>query len=280
MKKAPIYIALDLESGESALSLARLTAPYVEGFKVGPGLYFKAGPSLVSKLKAYGKVFLDFKFFDIPSTMLLAVERAFDGGADMVTVHAQAGVKSLALLAGLEARLRAGRDFRILAVTVLTSFLREDLPPLARGHSVFSQVESLADMVIKSGLSGLVCAGSEAGHLRKRHPGAYLLVPGIRFSSPQTKATIAERGRVENSSRVAGEKSSSKTTIEDKSRVAIPPAVRGRVAIPPAWREQKRVFTPVAAMEAGANALVIGRPIYESADPARVCAQLQAELMG
>ncbi|MGH9588741.1 MAG: orotidine-5'-phosphate decarboxylase [Acidobacteriaceae bacterium] len=42
--------------------------------------------------------------------------------------------------------------------------------------------------------------------------------------------------------------------------------------------DQKRVATPAAAMEAGADYLVIGRPITQAPDPAEVAAAILAEL--
>ena len=227
MKKLPLYVALDVDDKEQALFVVKQTAPYIEGFKIGPRLLLRTGTSFITKIKPYGKVFLDLKFFDIPSTMGSAVESAFNRGADMVTVHAQAGETALKLLAGLEARLNTKRPFRILAVTVLTSLQQEHLPPLAKPYSVFSHVESLSDMVMKSGLKGIVCSGHEVTPIRKRHPSAYLLIPALR---PQS-----------------------------------------------GWQgqdDQKRVWTPQKALTAGANALVMGRSIYQSPDPAKVCAQL------
>ena len=229
MKKLPVYIALDLDEEETVLSLAREISPYVEGFKIGPRVGLKNGSSLISNLKSYGKVFLDFKFFDIPSTMLSSVQTAFDLEVDLLTVHALAGEESLKQLAELETRLKRQRDFRILAVTIITSFSNGNLPPLMQTQSLFSHVESLSDLAIRSGLSGLVCSGNEVAHLRKRYPDAYLLTPGIRFHLDSAQ-------------------------------------------------DQKRVFTPQKAIEAGASALVIGRSIYGAVDPVGACVQLQREL--
>ncbi|MDE0119874.1 MAG: orotidine-5'-phosphate decarboxylase [Bdellovibrionales bacterium] len=231
MKKLPLFVALDVDTEEKALFVARETSPYVEGFKIGPRLFLKQGPSIISKLKNQGKIFLDLKFFDIPSTMESAVQSAFDIGVDLLTVHAQAGKESLKHLAKREAKLKRKRDFKILAVTVLTSFSQRDLPPLSRTQSLLSHVESLSDMVLKSGLTGLVCSGAEVAHLRHRHPEAYLLTPGIRLTPH-----------------------------------------------PHSMQDQKRVFTPKQAIKAGSNALVIGRPVYESKDPAGVCDRLKKEL--
>ena len=233
MKKLPLYVALDVDSTSQALQLAKETAPYVEGFKVGPRLLLRSGPAFISQLKLYGKVFLDLKFFDIPSTMLSAVQSAFEQGADMVTVHAMAGTETLQQLASLSAKLTNKRPFRILSVTVLTSFQQANLPPLAKAFSLKVHVESLANMVIKSGLRGLVCSGHEVVLLRQKYPSAYLLAPGLRLKTRKANAKLYSQ-------------------------------------------DQKRVFTPQSALQAGANALVMGRPIYQAKDPAQVCAQLQA----
>ncbi|MNR38917.1 Orotidine 5'-phosphate decarboxylase [compost metagenome] len=42
--------------------------------------------------------------------------------------------------------------------------------------------------------------------------------------------------------------------------------------------DQRRVMTPRAAVEAGADYLVIGRPITQSADPAAMLTSINAEL--
>ena len=222
----PLYVALDIDGEEQALSLAHQVAPYVEGFKIGPRLLLRSGRSFISKMKVYGKVFLDFKFFDIPSSVRASVQTAWEQGADLVTVHAQVGEDSLKELADLEYRLKMKRDFRVLAVTVLTSFSQSRLPSFLKPVSIFSQVESLSDLVIRSGLSSLVCSGSEVRHLRQRHKKAYLLTPGIRLKTSQF--------------------------VDD----------------------QKRVWTPAQVLKAGASAFVMGRPIYNSKDPARVCSHL------
>ena len=42
--------------------------------------------------------------------------------------------------------------------------------------------------------------------------------------------------------------------------------------------DQRRVMTPLAAVEVGADYLVIGRPITQSSDPAAVLGAINAEL--
>ena len=45
-----------------------------------------------------------------------------------------------------------------------------------------------------------------------------------------------------------------------------------------AANDQKRILTPAQAMQAGADYLVIGRPITQAADPAAVVAEILADL--
>ncbi len=42
--------------------------------------------------------------------------------------------------------------------------------------------------------------------------------------------------------------------------------------------DQKRIMTPVDAIQAGSDYLVIGRPITQAADPASVLAEINATL--
>ena len=182
--KEKIYVALDKMKPGEALDLARWLTPYVGGFKVGPGLALSGGRDFLIKIKACGKLFLDFKFFDIPSSMYGSIWETFLIGADLVTCHAGAGGDSLRLLSGLEKKCRAfsGKsEFRILAVTILTSFDKQNLVPYQRVFSLYPQVESLAGLAIRSGITGLVCSVEEAKLLKKRYPGSWIITPGIRM---------------------------------------------------------------------------------------------------
>lgn len=63
------------------------------------------------------------------------------------------------------------------------------------------------------------------------------------------------------------------------------PEARGRLIVTPGVRpagsalgDQKRVATPAAAIEAGADQIVVGRPIVEAEDPAEAARAIQAEI--
>ena len=176
MKKLPIFIALDLDTEKQALSFVEKTQKYVQAYKIGPRLYLGSGKQLIASIKQLApeaQIFLDFKFYDIPSSTVEAVHSAFYVGADYVTVHACVGQESLSQLYQLEGRLSTERSFKILFVTVLSSFPSS----LETEQKVFS----LADMVYKTGLRGFVCSAWEARALRDKYPSAFLVTPGIRL---------------------------------------------------------------------------------------------------
>lgn len=58
---------------------------------------------------------------------------------------------------------------------------------------------------------------------------------------------------------------------EAEGRLIVTPGVRPKGA---GLGDQKRVATPKAAFEAGADHIVVGRPVYEAADPAQAAADI------
>jgi orotidine-5'-phosphate decarboxylase len=225
----PIFVALDVDTDERALELVRQTRAFVGGFKLGPRLCVRYGAQLLKEVARHGALFVDNKYFDIPSTMESAVRATFDMGASFCTVHAQAGREALSRLAEVEHELSAGRPFRILAVTVLTSFTQDGLPAVSNRMPLAEQVTSLAQLALDAGLSGLVCSPEEVESLRRKFPSAYLVAPGVRLSH------------------------------EDRG-------------------DQKRVADPLTTLNRGASALVVGRPIYQSLDPAQAAKQYYEEI--
>jgi orotidine-5'-phosphate decarboxylase len=214
----PLIVGLDVDSTADCFRIANLLSGKVGAFKIGPRLPVRYGADLISHIAKSAPVFVDNKYFDIPSTMVAAVRASFVAGATLVTVHALAGREALSELAKLEAELEKKRPFKILAVTILTSFSDQNLPAGLKGQSIDDLVPALAEEVVTSGLSGLVCSPREAAAIRKRYPDLFLVTPGVRLPD-------AESG------------------------------------------DQKRVETPQEAIKNGASALVVARPICDSANP-------------
>ncbi len=197
-----VFVALDLDDPAEAVPIAESLSGIGLGFKLGPRLILREGAALIQKIAKHGAVFVDCKHFDIPSTMEAAIRTAFDAGADYSTIHALSGPKALALMAKVELELNRVRPFRVLTVTVLTSFEKETLPVHLRGHEIDALVEALAKEARNEGLKSFVCSPLEAARLKKVIPDSYLVTPGIRPSGSsrgdqvriETPASAAKAG--------------------------------------------------------------------------------------
>ena len=178
--KNPLILALDVDTRDEALRIADELADIVGGIKLGPRLCLRYGMDFVKEVAARSPVFLDNKHFDIPSTMEAAVRASFEAGASLVTVHALSGKTALQKMAEVEKELNGVRPFKILAVTILTSWDQSSLPSSMKEKPIAEHVVALADLVKSAGLSGIVCSPHELDLLQNRD--LYLVTPGIRFS--------------------------------------------------------------------------------------------------
>lgn len=225
--RSKIIIALDLDSSDVAIALARKISPIFPFFKIGSKLFTQAGPEFVREVRRHGTVFLDLKFHDIPTIVSEAVLQAAHLGVSLLTVHASGGSEMMRL--SRERIQHLERRPRILGVTVLTS--TDSLQEFGIQRSTGEQVDLLAGLAAKSGLDGIVCSPAELPRLREKFPTPFLMVtPGIR-------ADQDEKG------------------------------------------DQKRTSSAQAALEAGADYLVIGRPVIAAPDPLKAAEKI-AELIG
>jgi orotidine-5'-phosphate decarboxylase len=230
----PVLVALDVPTEDAALGLARDLAPIVGGFKIGSQLFTSAGPEIVRRIRGLGgAVFLDLKFHDIPNTVAKAVEAAVRLDVQMLTVHTSGGLEMLR--AAEESAQESARKTNltpplVLGVTVLTSMDARALSTIGCEANVGKQVERLANLAVRAGLSGLVCSPLEITALRQLLPeDVKLVTPGIRTGTEQ---------------------------VDD----------------------QKRTLAPKEALAAGADWLVIGRPIYTAENPRRAAEEILASL--
>jgi len=192
--KNPIIVALDVDSKDDALKILDHVGDLVGGVKLGPRLVYRYGAELVTEIAEIAPVFVDNKYFDISSTMVAAVRASFDAGATLVTVHALAGSEALKELHKLELELNQIRAFKILAVTILTSWDKSSMPASFHSWSVENHVRSLTQEVYSSGLRGLVCSGHELEYLN--YPGLFKVTPGIRLSTEQVSEQSEDQKRI------------------------------------------------------------------------------------
>lgn len=172
--RSRLALALDVDSAQAALDLAKKLGPYFGVAKVGYELYAATGPRIVDQLRELDlRVFLDLKLHDIPTTVGKAARVLGRIGISYLNFHASGG----------EAMCRAGVDGLSagateeghpapvsLAVTVLTS----DPPDVGR-------LRSLSAVARDAGCAGVVCAASDIGEVRSVFPDALTMVPGIRM---------------------------------------------------------------------------------------------------
>lgn len=208
--KEKLIVALDLESVDYAKAMVKELEGLVDFFKVGLVLQLAEGAQefIEELLRAGKRVFLDYKFHDIPETVRLAVDRASKLGVHFITIHGSSKVIEAAV------RGRSG-NLKVFTVTVLTSMDEDDIKEMGYESSVEELVLFRARKALEAGCDGVISSAREAKDIKSRFGSLLVVTPGIR---------------------------------PDGSQVA----------------DQKRSMTPAQAIEAGADYLVIGRPITQS----------------
>ena len=183
-----LLVALDVDSAERALTLAKQLKGIAGGLKVGSRLFTMEGPELVRRLVDSGaRVFLDLKFHDIPNTVAQAVDAAVRTGAWMINVHASGGAAMMqaAARAAADAATAMRRPAPVLiGVTVLTSMDEAGLQSTGVTRPLFDHVVALARMTQAAGLQGVVASPHETSAIRTACGEDFAIVtPGIRGAS-------------------------------------------------------------------------------------------------
>lgn len=206
--KEKLIVALDLEDIPAARRMVSQLDGLVDFFKIGLALQLAPGAqAFIEELLRTGKrVFLDYKYNDIPETVRKAVERASALGVQFLTVNGSSKVMREA------AKGRSGK-LKLFTVTVLTSMDIDDIREMGYSdHSVAQLVLFRAKKALEAGCDGVIASGQEAKQIKELTDHLLVVTPGIRpDGSPED--------------------------------------------------DQKRKVTPAQAIEAGADYLVVGRPI-------------------
>jgi orotidine-5'-phosphate decarboxylase len=174
---APIAVALDTPSLDTAARWANLVTPHVSTVKIGLELYLRYGPEAVASVRGASNVavFLDLKLNDIPATVAGAARSVGRLRPELLTVHAVGG------MAAVRAAVEAAPDTKIVAVTVLTSLGDADLERLGVAGPVGDAVRRLAALAVEAGARGLVCSPREVAAVRTEvGPDITLITPGVR----------------------------------------------------------------------------------------------------
>ncbi|WP_444430124.1 orotidine-5'-phosphate decarboxylase [Rhodobacter capsulatus] len=225
-----LIVAMDVPNALAGLELAKQLGDSVSFYKIGLGMLTGGGLALANELKGEQgkKIFLDMKLFDIGATVEAAVRGLSRYDLDLLTVHGDPHVVTAAKQGA------AGKDLKILAVTILTSLDRADLDAaLIRDGAVADLVVERAGRAFLAGADGVIASPREAALIRALPEAAGKLIV-TRACGPRGAAL----------------------------------------------GDQKRVETPAAALQAGADHLVVGRPIWQAADPQAAAQAILREIAG
>jgi orotidine-5'-phosphate decarboxylase len=175
-----IILALDVDSQDAALALARPLRGRLRWVKLGLQLFTRHGPDIVDTFAALGfEVFLDLKLHDIPNTVASAIKSLRGRPCSLLTLHTSGGPAMLA--DANDAARDALPGATLLGVTVLTSMDSAQLAATGVGREPAEQVRLLARMAAGAGLGGFVCSPLELELLRADlGAGPLLVTPGIR----------------------------------------------------------------------------------------------------
>ncbi len=184
---ARLIVALDVGSVTAARKIVDQLEGAVSFFKIGLALQWDEGlRSFIDELlnKRGCRVFLDYKYGDIGSTLRRGIAGAADAGVNFLTIQGagDVGEKDLRLAATKRATKRdSGEQLKILLVTVLTSLDRQDLDEIGAHETLLDRVVRRAAIAHRAGLDGVIASGQEAAEIRKATGADFLIVtPGIR----------------------------------------------------------------------------------------------------
>jgi orotidine-5'-phosphate decarboxylase len=245
LARQKLILALDFDSLPPALELAQSLSSLVGIFKINIHLFTAEGPSAVAQLDKLGcGIFLDLKFHDIPNTVKGAVTSAMSlPGVQLLDVHALGGLEMMR--AAVRARNEAGSPRprheipKLLAITILTSMDTAALKAVGVAGPASKRVVQLARLAKKAGMDGVVASPQEVRAIRRACGKNFLIiVPGIR-------PAVAP-----------GSAGKRKSKSDDQARIA----------------------TPAEAIRAGADYLVIGRPITAASDPVSAAKAILEEI--
>jgi len=231
--KERIIVALDVPNLEKAGELVKTLTPHVGMFKIGLQLLMSVGaPQIVAWFKDQGygpdKIFLDGKLNDIPNTIGEAAKAIANLGVRMFNVHACSGIDGMSAAVEKNLKVSLSGDGGIVTV--------------AKGALVLA-VTVLTSFEENDG--NLTFGGPTKAKVLEYARWAKLAGCDGIICSPQELTLLRSRPEL-------------------KDMLMVTPGVR------PAWAaagDQKRVMTPGEAIKAGADYLVIGRPITKPPAP-------------
>ena len=173
-----IFLALDFNSLNKALEITEKTQDHLAGIKIGLELYSSIGLAGIKHFEKFKlPIFLDTKIFDIPNQVAKTVKIISKiKSIQYFTIHA------LGSLEMLEAAQKAasGTSLEFLAVSILTSWSKDNLEQIGITNDMKDQVKILIDLANNAKLSGVIASAQDINLVREISKDIKIFCPGIR----------------------------------------------------------------------------------------------------
>ena len=239
-----LIVALDLNNFAAIKKIVNQLKGLVNFYKVGsiPFTYF--GPKIIKFLKGEGcKVMFDLKYHDIPNTVAKACQGAIELGVDFLTLHTSGGFSMLEEAVKSALIISESKNIartKLLGITVLTSIDEAYFKDLFGDikRSLDDQVIFFAQLARSAGLDGVVASPKEVSIIRQQLGKNFLIVT----------PGIRPAADIENENN---------TVAND---------------------DQARIMTPKEAIKAGADYIVVGRPIIKASNPQEATRKIIKEI--
>lgn len=242
--KNKVIVALDVSTLKEARHFVDILYPKVKLFKVGAQLFTACGPAAVEMIaKKGGKVFLDLKFHDIPNTVF----------ASTASGIALAYVALPATYPDIEKNIREVTEAPVFMMTVHIKGGSKMLESAVKGAREKADALHIKKPLIV-GVTRLTSdedtAGTKRGVLEASRVAYKAGLDGVVCSANEARIVRKEFG---------------------KDFLIVTPGIR-----PPGAKkdDQKRTATASQAFAAGADFIVVGRPLLKAADPLKALESL------
>ncbi len=172
--KKNIFLALDFNSLEKALDITNKLKDQIAGVKIGTELYAICGAEGLKKIRDLGvEIFLDLKLHDIPNQVKKTTAAISSLNCiKYLTIHTSGNYEML------KAAQEVSNKIDLLGVTVLTS--QSNLNEVGIQNTVKDQIKILANLAIKSGISGVIASAQDISLIRSLSKELKIFCPGIR----------------------------------------------------------------------------------------------------
>ncbi|MBF0376117.1 MAG: orotidine-5'-phosphate decarboxylase [Desulfamplus sp.] len=264
MKRGKDYIvfALDVSSAGEAEKYVKILNGKVGMFKIGLELFIKMGPDIIRRVKNLtdAGIFLDLKLHDISETVKRAMEQVAQLGVDLVTVHLSSSPKMLEMAVQGAAKSYGEKgvsQFNCCSDVSVSKSMDSQLGVL--GVTLLTDHD--ASVIESCGFRDIYVQDIQALVMKRAEIAYFAGCRGVVCSGQEVQLIKAKFG---------------------KEFLAVTPGIR------PVWSidkeildksdDQKRITTPSMAVKAGADLIVVGRPIKRAKDPALAAEKIADEI--